>query len=108
MGRVTGADSSQTFRAVAAAPFDDAPLARVSTPGVRTIEVKWEGGRPVEQPGTEKVWEADLIMLSMGFLAELFTAYYGRHSEGYSIKAWSPPRKSSPSQGAEPLKDPQP
>ena len=47
-------------------------------------------------------------LLSMGFLAELFTAYYGRHSEGYSIKAWSPPRNSSSSQGAEPLKDPQP
>jgi NADPH-dependent glutamate synthase beta subunit-like oxidoreductase len=36
--------------------------------GVKTIEVKWEGGRPVEQPGTEKVWEADLVLLSMGFL----------------------------------------
>ena len=36
--------------------------------GVRTIEVKWEGGRPVEVPGSEKVWPADLVMLSMGFL----------------------------------------
>jgi NAD(P)H-dependent glutamate synthase small subunit len=36
--------------------------------GVKTIQVKWEGGRPVEQPGTEKVWEADLVLLSMGFL----------------------------------------
>ncbi|MFM2093084.1 MAG: Undecaprenyl-phosphate 4-deoxy-4-formamido-L-arabinose transferase [Planctomycetota bacterium] len=47
-------------------------------------------------------------LLSMGFLAELFTAYYGRHSEGYSIKACTPPLSPSPSQGADPLKDPQP
>ena len=35
---------------------------------VRTIEVRWEGGRPVEVPGSEKTWEVDLVLLSMGFL----------------------------------------
>lgn len=47
-------------------------------------------------------------LLSMGFLAELFTAYYGRHSEGYSIKACTPPRNSPHALGADPIKDPQP
>ncbi len=35
--------------------------------GIKTVEVKFEDGKFVEQPGTEKVWEADLILLSMGF-----------------------------------------
>ncbi len=35
--------------------------------GIKTIEVQLENGKFVEQPGTEKVWEADLILLSMGF-----------------------------------------
>ena len=35
---------------------------------MRTIEVRWEGGRPVEVPGSEKTWEVDLVLLSMGFL----------------------------------------
>ena len=36
--------------------------------GIRTVEVEWKEGRPVEVEGSEKVWEADLILLSMGFL----------------------------------------
>lgn len=42
--------------------------------GIRTVLVRWEqqpgGGRPkmVELPGTEKVVQADLVLLSMGFL----------------------------------------
>ena len=36
--------------------------------GIRTVEVEWKEGRPVEVPGSEKVWEADLVLLSMGFL----------------------------------------
>ena len=41
--------------------------------GIKTVEVKWsksEDGRwaMVEVAGSEKVWEADLVMLSMGFL----------------------------------------
>jgi len=36
--------------------------------GIRTVEVSWESGRPEELPGTEKIWKADLILLSMGFL----------------------------------------
>jgi NADPH-dependent glutamate synthase beta subunit-like oxidoreductase len=36
--------------------------------GIRTVEVAWSGGKPTEVPGSEKVWKADLILLSMGFL----------------------------------------
>ncbi len=41
--------------------------------GVKTVEIKWEKPpgerpRPVEIPGTEKVWDADLVCLAMGFL----------------------------------------
>lgn len=40
---------------------------------VHTVEVKWEKNDkgafvPVEVPGTEKVWEAELVLLAMGFL----------------------------------------
>lgn len=40
---------------------------------LHTVEIEWEtndGGRkvPKEIPGTEKVWEADLVLLAMGFL----------------------------------------
>lgn len=40
--------------------------------GIKTVNVEWvsENGRMTmkEVPGSEKVWEADLILLSMGFL----------------------------------------
>ncbi len=42
--------------------------------GVKTIEIEWDvpadGSRPTfkEIEGTEKVWEADLVLLSMGFV----------------------------------------
>lgn len=41
--------------------------------GILTVQIEWkkdESGRmtPVEIPGTEKVWEADLVLLAMGFL----------------------------------------
>lgn len=42
--------------------------------GVRTVDLRFEpspdGGppKPVEVPGTEKVWPADLVLLAMGFL----------------------------------------
>ena len=35
---------------------------------LETIEVQWVNGRPEEVPGTEKIWPADLVLLSMGFL----------------------------------------
>ena len=35
---------------------------------VRTIAVRWEGGRPVEIEGSERTWPAELVLLSMGFL----------------------------------------
>lgn len=36
--------------------------------GVKTVEVTWEKGHPQEMPDTDRIWEADLILLSMGFL----------------------------------------
>jgi NAD(P)H-dependent glutamate synthase small subunit len=40
--------------------------------GIKTVNVEWanEGGRMnmKEVPGSEKIWQADLILLSMGFL----------------------------------------
>ena len=36
--------------------------------GIKTVDVKWEGMKMSEVEGSEKVWEADLILLSMGFL----------------------------------------
>jgi glutamate synthase (NADPH/NADH) small chain len=35
--------------------------------GLKTVPVRWEGGRMVEVPGTEKDWKADLVLLAMGF-----------------------------------------
>jgi NAD(P)H-dependent glutamate synthase small subunit len=36
--------------------------------GIKTVDVEWEGMNMKEIEGSEKVWEADLILLSMGFL----------------------------------------
>ncbi|HSG89879.1 MAG TPA: glutamate synthase subunit beta [Pseudomonadales bacterium] len=36
--------------------------------GIRTVDVEWKDGRPVEVEGSEKIWDADLVLLSMGFL----------------------------------------
>ena len=36
--------------------------------GIKTINVEWEGMKMKEIEGSEKIWEADLILLSMGFL----------------------------------------
>jgi NAD(P)H-dependent glutamate synthase small subunit len=36
--------------------------------GIRTFDIKWEGGKFAELPGTERDWKADLVLLSMGFL----------------------------------------
>ncbi len=35
--------------------------------GLETVRVRWEGGRPVEVPGTEAVIPADLCLLALGF-----------------------------------------
>jgi NAD(P)H-dependent glutamate synthase small subunit len=35
--------------------------------GLQTVELDWSTGKPVEKPGTEKDWEADLVLLAMGF-----------------------------------------
>ena len=36
--------------------------------GIETYQVNWESGRPVPVLASEKIWRADLIFLSMGFL----------------------------------------
>jgi len=36
--------------------------------GIKTINVEWEGMKMKEIEGSEKIWEAELILLSMGFL----------------------------------------
>lgn len=35
--------------------------------GMETYQVNWASGKPVPIPGSEKIWRADLIFLSMGF-----------------------------------------
>ena len=36
--------------------------------GLKTVEVEWAGGKMTEVPGTEKTWQADLVVLAMGFV----------------------------------------
>jgi glutamate synthase (NADPH/NADH) small chain len=40
---------------------------------LKTVHVRWEGGRMVEVPGSEKEWKADLVLLAMGFTAPVGT-----------------------------------
>ena len=46
----------------------------VSVSGIKTVNVRWEksegGGFPkmIEEPNSEKLWNADLILLALGFL----------------------------------------
>lgn len=37
--------------------------------GLTTVEVQWVNGKMVEVPGTEKQWQADLVLLAMGFVS---------------------------------------
>ena len=37
--------------------------------GVKTVNVKFENGVLKEIPGTEKIWDAQLVLLSMGFVS---------------------------------------
>ncbi len=36
--------------------------------GLQTVKLDWSSGKPVEVAGSEKTWEADLVLLAMGFL----------------------------------------
>ncbi len=36
---------------------------------LKTVNVRWEGGKMVEVPNTEKIYQADLVLLAMGFVA---------------------------------------
>jgi glutamate synthase (NADPH/NADH) small chain len=41
--------------------------------GLKTVHLKWEGGKMVEVPGSEKTWPADLVLLAMGFVNPVAT-----------------------------------
>ncbi len=36
---------------------------------LETVDVKWEGGKMVEVPGSSKTYKADLVLLAMGFVS---------------------------------------
>jgi glutamate synthase (NADPH/NADH) small chain len=40
---------------------------------LRTVRVQWQGGKMTEQPGTEQVIPADLVLLAMGFVSPVST-----------------------------------
>lgn len=64
--------------------------------GLETVNVAFEGGKLVEVEGSEKIWDAELVLLSMGFLSpeatlaeafgleldarQNFKADFGKHS----------------------------
>jgi glutamate synthase (NADPH/NADH) small chain len=48
--------------------------------GLELVDVQWDGGRPIEVPGTERVIPADLVTLAMGFVgpeADSFASQLG-------------------------------
>ena len=40
---------------------------------LKTVQVEFRDGKPIEVPGTEKVWPADLVLLALGFTNPLAT-----------------------------------
>lgn len=58
--------------------------------GIEIVRVHFEGGKIVEEPGTERVLPADLVFLSMGFLGPegtLGEAFGLEHDERSNFKA---------------------
>jgi len=45
--------------------------------GLKTVHVEWKDGKMSEVPGTEKVYEADLVLLAMGFVSPVATILEG-------------------------------
>jgi glutamate synthase (NADPH/NADH) small chain len=45
--------------------------------GLKTVHVEWKDGKMVEVPGSEKVYEADLVLLAMGFVSPIATVLDG-------------------------------
>ena len=39
--------------------------------GLKTVQVEWQGGKPVEVAGSAKEYKADLVLLAMGFVHPL-------------------------------------
>ncbi len=36
--------------------------------GLTTVDLDWSSGKPVPKPGSERRWDADLVLLAMGFM----------------------------------------
>jgi glutamate synthase (NADPH/NADH) small chain len=45
--------------------------------GLKAVHVEWKDGKMSEVPGTEKVYEADLVLLAMGFVSPVATILEG-------------------------------
>ncbi len=45
--------------------------------GLKTVHVEWKDGKMSEVPGSEKVYEADLVLLAMGFVSPVATILEG-------------------------------
>ncbi|HMA09053.1 MAG TPA: glutamate synthase subunit beta, partial [Ramlibacter sp.] len=45
--------------------------------GLKTVHVEWKDGKMVEVPGSEQVYEADLVLLAMGFVSPIATILDG-------------------------------
>ena len=45
--------------------------------GLKTVQVEWKDGKMSEVPGTEQVYEADLVLLAMGFASPVATILEG-------------------------------
>ncbi|HEY0886037.1 MAG TPA: glutamate synthase subunit beta [Ramlibacter sp.] len=45
--------------------------------GLKTVHVEWKDGKMAEVPGTDKVYEADLVLLAMGFVSPVATILEG-------------------------------
>jgi len=40
---------------------------------LKTVNLEWQGGKMVEVPGSERQWQADLVLLAMGFVSPVAT-----------------------------------
>ncbi|MEO8653732.1 MAG: glutamate synthase subunit beta, partial [Ramlibacter sp.] len=45
--------------------------------GLKTVHVAWKDGKMIEVPGSEQVYEADLVLLAMGFVSPIATILEG-------------------------------
>jgi glutamate synthase (NADPH/NADH) small chain len=45
--------------------------------GLKTVHVEWKDGKMIEVPASERVYEADLVLLAMGFVSPIATLLEG-------------------------------